>query len=990
MQQRRLIRARGLASFRQALTALAVEGGPLAARRRLLIVPTRASGELLRQAIEGRLSARSPAVVLPDMVTRDDWLERLFLAMQDGRHWLARAERLVLMDRAGREVLARRRLSGRPFHLRPGLVAAMLDFHDELRRRQRSVRRFARALFDDLRVERGTDRGSEGLINQTVFLGFAFLAYARAVEASGGLDEHRLRRELLAAQPVLPFDDLVIAVADHPADLKGLWPSDFDLIGRLRGVRQIRIVMTDEAHDAGFRERLEEQLPGIDESRAETVVRQPRLVVAVEGADGPPVATSRDREEEVRDVARTIRHRARTESDHMLAGAAAIVFHRPLPYLYLAQQVLTDARVPYQAFDALPLAGEPYAALLDLVMAMARTEGTREAAVALVRSPLLRFDVDGVLVTRRDVAWLDAVLAERRATGDASTYLAEIDGAAARSRRPRSDLDGARRAAIAAAGAREALRPYLTAARGSEQVAVLAAFLRGHERQPSASDDGSDRPRRARAAVLGVLDGLASAFFRHDDRRRQQDDLAAIIHHAIEAQTFMPRLGQGGVHLVDAVTARFGEFDDTYVVGLVETDWAERPRRSFFYSSVLLKALGWPQDDEQARAQQAAFEDVLMLARHRTRLSAFQLEGDAIVALSPLVEAARGRPTIVETPVPRGDVFPEEVLTRIHPPANLPATVAEWLGLRASRPPLSSRAYGGYVDAQPADVYRVSRVDRYVACPFKYFAEHVLKLQEDREEEAGLTPIERGTLLHVLFERFYRDWQASGRGAITHDLVPEAVALFGRLADEVLGTLPPADRLLEDLRLRGSMVAPGVAARVFELEAASGAVVGERLLEFELNGAFPFPVRHGLASREIDIRGKADRIDVLGDGSLRVIDYKLGRMPDLEASVQVGVYAYCASLALERRDGRAHPVAAATYLAFGDERRLEGRLSGAAADVAAAVSAKAGDFAATVEHIERGAFPPSPRRTGDCQWCGFAGVCRKEYRTEHDEAAEPV
>ena len=147
------------------------------------------------------------------------------------------------------------------------------------------------------------------------------------------------------------------------------------------------------------------------------------------------------------------------------------------------------------------------------------------------------------------------------------------------------------------------------------------------------------------------------------------------------------------MHLVDAVAARFGEFDDTYLVGLVETDWAERQRRSFFYSSVLLKALGWPQDDDQRRAQQAAFRDVLTLARHRTRLSAFQLEGDAIVALSPMVEAARGLPGSREAPAPRGGLFPGRVLTREPPLADLPRRRPRWLGAPSVAPgPVSTHA----------------------------------------------------------------------------------------------------------------------------------------------------------------------------------------------------------------------------------------------------------------------------------------------------------
>ena len=97
-------------------------------------------------------------------------------------------------------------------------------------------------------------------------------------------------------------------------------------------------------------------------------------------------------------------------------------------------------------------------------------------------------------------------------------------------------------------------------------------------------------------------------------------------------------MAHAGVHLVDAVAARFGEFDHVHLVGLVETDWPERPRRSIFYTSGLLKALGWPQEADQMRAQQAAFRDLLRLAAETTRCHAFQLEGDAVVGLSPMVE----------------------------------------------------------------------------------------------------------------------------------------------------------------------------------------------------------------------------------------------------------------------------------------------------------------------------------------------------------------
>ena len=124
---------------------------------------------------------------------------------------------------------------------------------------------------------------------------------------------------------------------------------------------------------------------------------------------------------------------------------------------------------------------------------------------------------------------------------------------------------------------------------------------------------------------------------------------------------------------------------------------------------------------------------------------------------------------------------------------------------------LSDPRYSGAVDPRPGGSYRVSRVDRYVDCPFKYFAESVLALPEERDDEAGLTPLERGVLVHDLFERFYRSWHEAGRGTITPATLPDALSAFGAIAREAFSKLPPADAALEDTRLLGSIVARGLA-----------------------------------------------------------------------------------------------------------------------------------------------------------------------------------
>jgi RecB family exonuclease len=334
-------------------------------------------------------------------------------------------------------------------------------------------------------------------------------------------------------------------------------------------------------------------------------------------------------------------------------------------------------------------------------------------------------------------------------------------------------------------------------------------------------------------------------------------------------------------------------------------------------------------------------------------------------------------------------VFADELLTSTPPnPARLTAHAAEWLRLRSIRPPLDDPRYAGSVGPQAARAYRVSRVDHYVDCPFKYFAENVLELPEEREEWSGLSPLERGTLVHTLFEQFYRAWQARGGGTITSGTLPEALELFGRVAEEALARMAPADRALEEMRLLGSIVGRGLAERVFEIEAEAGGDVADRLLEFEIKGAFQFPRLGGMDTRAVEISGKADRIDIFRDGSLRVVDYKLSRVPDVETSVQIAVYAHAVQQALEQRDGRRHPVTQAMYLAFGDERQGDGRIANPGAETGAAVEARASEFAVAIEQIEAGRFPPQPRRPAECQWCRYAGVCRKEYVAVREDGDE--
>ena len=101
------------------------------------------------------------------------------------------------------------------------------------------------------------------------------------------------------------------------------------------------------------------------------------------------VFVHRDREEELIAVARRV---MADRYDPASLARVAVVFKRPLPYLYLAREVFGGSGIPYQAFDALPLAAEPFAAALDLVFEFVESGFTRHALVALLRSPHFVFE----------------------------------------------------------------------------------------------------------------------------------------------------------------------------------------------------------------------------------------------------------------------------------------------------------------------------------------------------------------------------------------------------------------------------------------------------------------------------------------------------------------------------------------------------------------------------------------------------------------------
>src|SRR5512134_3028230 len=125
-----------------------------------------------------------------------------------------------------------------PFVVRPGLIDGMMALYDGFRRHLRTIDEFERVMVGALAPGAEMDRGAARLLAQTHYLTAVFRAYDESVVASGAIDEHRLRDQLLSGTRAAALRHLVLATADQAAEPDGLWPADFDLLTRLDGLER--------------------------------------------------------------------------------------------------------------------------------------------------------------------------------------------------------------------------------------------------------------------------------------------------------------------------------------------------------------------------------------------------------------------------------------------------------------------------------------------------------------------------------------------------------------------------------------------------------------------------------------------------------------------------------------------------------------------------------------------------------------------------------
>ncbi len=963
----RLLRTADLQGFQRAILGVVQELATDAHRLRhtAVLVPTAAAAVALRRSVAdlGGPCLRAAAAV--SLSTRDAWYRQMHRDHGGLPDLLSGVEREACMFAAARIAHTQ---AEPPFRLRSGLVPAIVSFYDELRRHRRSVDAFDRLVTDDLEPSVDLDRGARRLLRQTRFLVTTFQEYDRRLAALARLDEHGLRTRLLDDPSSAPLERVIVTIPDYVVDSTGLWPADYDLLTRLPGLEAIDVVTTDRVLDAGFYERVVESLPGIEEVRAPTPTTRVPVVVTPPGGT-PRHFVCRDREEELRAVIRYVTNR----SGERRVG---VVYRRPLPYLYLARELFTQAGLACHSLDGFPLAAEPYAAAVDLVCRFVTSQFDRVSIIALLRSPHFAFSVADAGRLPESVESLDHALSQARFLGGRAALQQLVtvwedhdqthDGVA----RPLRGLRVARDLA-------QELVTLETPTATSHHLEVLAAFLRRHECHQSPPKEMVEREAAAKQLVWESIDELAGASRDVDDENRSFDETVALLRRTIEGRTLHTPGDDSGIQLLDPHAAAYRVFDELFVVGLVEGEWPEHAAHNVFYPSSLLRPLGWPKERDVARAAQASFIDLLSLPVASVVVSTISLENDTVVSPSTLLEELDEveLPSVVSEVDDTLCVTPDDALALdMVRPGVLSPEATVWLEHRSLREPVPASARGQVGPRRPAR-YAVSALDVYLDCPFKYFAQRVLKLGEEPVDERTATPRRLGQVLHAVFESFYKTWQNERSDPeVTIDMLTVAIDRFRELTELALDTLPSADRVVVRSWLLGSAAAAGLAERLLTLETAQRRHLARRFTELRIDGEFILGGEHG--PRSVHLRGVADRVDLFSDGTFRVVDYKTNRAPDRNRSVQLPVYARCLEASLDDGTRQKPRAVEASYAAFG-EPRVHVALGRRSFDD----DVRAGERRAVdvVDRIERGEFPVRPAELYRCNFCPYPTVCRKDY-----------
>ncbi len=344
------------------------------------------------------------------------------------------------------------------------------------------------------------------------------------------------------------------------------------------------------------------------------------------------------------------------------------------------------------------------------------------------------------------------------------------------------------------------------------------------------------------------------------------------------------------------------------------------------------------------------------------------------------------------------------------------------------------------LEASGRSAYSISSLETYAACPYKYFASKGLGFEEKITEDAALTPLEKGTLLHAILYEFYSEKLKKSANEINGirfvRLNPELKAAYLSELSEIAGRLieryehDHAYYIIDKDELFGFEGRNGILEMWLnsEMERVENGW-GYHPAMFELS----FGIRTSSGNSQsqpialsdrLKLRGKIDRVEIHrgGDGiHYLVADYKT-RLKSAKSNeeiksgkaFQMPLYLCAARKLMQEKHNEEIIPDGSVYYALKPELKedvsnghkfalmkndapgLEGTIFmekpgrtvlGKDKDIEQFLADSVTMAEAVVDGIARGDYKAKAKRVKECQWCSFDKLCRLRDRgeTEGDE-----
>lgn len=269
--------------------------------------------------------------------------------------------------------------------------------------------------------------------------------------------------------------------------------------------------------------------------------------------------------------------------------------------------------------------------------------------------------------------------------------------------------------------------------------------------------------------------------------------------------------------------------------------------------------------------------------------------------------------------------------------------------------------------------YSPSRFNEYAKCPFKFFANYILKLKPRVNIEYKLDFNKLGTFYHKVLELLFTKIISQNIPNSANDKI---FSILDECFNEALADLEKNIAWHKNNRWQ---------LKIYEFKYRLKRFVERTFVLENITKAYPYaceykfgeiePLSVTLNTKEVLLKGSIDRLDINDEGEYIIVDYKLKQsgitQDDVLNSTQCQIPLYAIALMAQQKN-----VANGFYLSINGAKTLT-RLDGQRNkySVLQYIENTKANIENFIDNIENGFYPVKPYKASVCNTCDYMSVC---------------